>query len=95
MPNGNVTVKLRIHDHHKERANKMCTDFLTSLNAASSTIETNYLANGAQGVIYTCETDDSSFTGASQNPPVPNKSGKNNFRNNQQMWMIVYEPWYG
>ena len=54
----------------------MCTDFLTGLNAASNTIETKYLANGAQGVIYTCETDDSSFTGLSQNPPVPNKSGK-------------------
>ena len=54
----------------------MCTDFLTGLNAASNTIETKYLANGAQGVIYTCETDDSSFTGDSRNPPVPNKSGK-------------------
>ena len=72
----------------------MCTDFLTGLNAASSTIETKYLANGAQGVIYTCETDDSSFTGSSQNPPVPNKSGKDKFRINQQMylrlWIIVY-----
>ena len=55
----------------------MCTDFLTGLNAASNTIETKYLANGAQGVIYTCETDDNSFTGSSQKPhPVPNKSGK-------------------
>ena len=72
----------------------MCTDFLTGLNAASSTIETKYLANGAQGVIYTCETDDSSFTGPTQNPPVPNKSGKDKFRINQQMylrlWIIVY-----
>ena len=76
VPNGNVTVKLRVHDHDKARATKMCTDFLTGLNAASSTIETKYLANGAQGVIYTCETDDSSFTGDSRNPPVPNKSGK-------------------
>ena len=53
----------------------MCIDFLTGLNANSSTIEAKYLANGAQGVIYTCETDDSSFTGSSRNPPVPNKSG--------------------
>ena len=57
----------------------MCIDFLIGLNAASSTIETKYLANGAQGVIYTCETDDSSFTGSSRNPPIPNKSGKVNY----------------
>ena len=61
----------------------MCIDFLTGLNAASSTIETKYLSNDAQTVIYTCETDDSSFTGSSQNPPVPNKSRKDKF------------PWYG
>ena len=63
----------------------MCTDFLTDLNAASSTIETKYLAHGGQAVIYTCETDDSSFTGSSHNPPVPNKSGKDKFRNN--LWL--------
>ena len=54
----------------------MCTDFLTGLNAASDDIQTNYLTHGANGVIYTCETDDTDFDGSGQDPPVSNKSGK-------------------
>ena len=57
----------------------MCTDFLTDLDAASETIQANYLKLGANGIIYSCETDDAAFNGSSQNPPISNKSGKNCF----------------
>ena len=64
----------------------MCTDFLTGLNAASDTILTNYLIHGANGVIYTCETDDNDFDGSSQDPPVSNKSGKDCFIPNNRIF---------
>ena len=45
-------------------------------NVAYGNIETTLMAWGTHGIIYTCETDDISFTGSSDVPYVPNKLGK-------------------
>ena len=62
----------------------MCTDFLTGFNAASNTIQTKYLFATDQSVVYSCETDDNSFNGTSQNPPIPHISGDHDFNSWQR-----------
>ena len=60
----------------KERATKLCVDFLTEFNASANSIETKYQFANDYSVGYTCATDDISFNGSSQSPPVSRKSCK-------------------